>query len=481
MYHGRCGFGLSNNVGCDMKIDPKAEKAICLGGGGPAAGLHIGVLKGLKDAGVEFNKAADVWALSCIGAWVGVVYNQANPGNEIEQTYEFFRDVFRDDKSFESFPTNTIFAPDWAGNAEAIWDFLLEPKHYKNAFLPREIMKSFMETMSALRGMSAVRRLRKQNSDYEVEFAEFNEGDFNRWTLNHVLAVHPAVRFWTALLYKSDVTGLSRLHYPNSRFLNRINFGSLKDEKKPFIYHNAWNLTEQKLVLFANRSEKGKPKEDTDMETGVRTERYRSPINAASLCACSALPFIEQTVKINGHDYCEGALVHTMNFEHLLDDNPNLKEIWISRIIDLNQILPPRNLYESLANLCEMFAGTVGADDCQLLKCRLEREQRNLREKEKDLDEGGKERLKKVTEILDRLGRIKIIEIPVSSDINFEWSHSNLERGIEHGKRAAKLAVEALDKAGENVTIITVPYTHVEEMRKQRRATAAGRGRPSPP
>ena len=58
-------------------------------------------------------------ALSCIGAWAGVIYNQAKRGQEIETTYNFFHDIFRDNNSFESFPTNTIFAPDWAGYAEA--------------------------------------------------------------------------------------------------------------------------------------------------------------------------------------------------------------------------------------------------------------------------------------------------------------------------------------------------------------------------
>ena len=42
----------------------------------------------------------DVWALSCIGAWVGIVYNQCDAGKEIKQTRDFFRDnVFRDDAS----------------------------------------------------------------------------------------------------------------------------------------------------------------------------------------------------------------------------------------------------------------------------------------------------------------------------------------------------------------------------------------------
>jgi predicted acylesterase/phospholipase RssA len=156
------------------------KRAICLGGGGPAAGLHIGVLESLKQHEINF----DVWALSCIGAWVGVVYNQAEQGDEIQATKKFFRDVFRDDKSFKSFPINTIFAPDWAGNAEAIWDFLLEPRNYKNALLPREIMKSFMHTISALGRMSATRRRWRRFNDREFEeireFEEFSEGDFNR-------------------------------------------------------------------------------------------------------------------------------------------------------------------------------------------------------------------------------------------------------------------------------------------------------------
>jgi predicted acylesterase/phospholipase RssA len=45
------------------------KRAITLAGGGPAAGLHIGVLERLANAEIKF----DVWALSCIGAWVGLV------------------------------------------------------------------------------------------------------------------------------------------------------------------------------------------------------------------------------------------------------------------------------------------------------------------------------------------------------------------------------------------------------------------------
>jgi predicted acylesterase/phospholipase RssA len=390
------------------------KRAICLGGGGPAAGLHIGVLEALVGAEVRKEEIKfGVWALSCIGAWVGIVYNQARKGREIDETKKFFESVFRDNKSYKSFPMNTIFAPDWSGNVEAIWDFLLEPRNYKNAFLPREIMKSWLHTMSAIRRSATRRRRYRIYNNRELEefeeFQEFSEGDFNRWTLNHVLAVHPAVRFLTAMMYKSNINGLSRLYYPDSSFLKGIKFQELYDDEKPFIFHNAWNLSRQKLVLFANEEKKTKSDE---------VEGYR-PINAASLCACSALPFIEQTVTIDGDIYCEGALVDTVNFKNLLEDNPDLEEIWISRIVDAKQIRPPRNLYDSQANLCELFAATVGEDDIKLFKHHFAKNK--------------------------KWEKIKIIEIQVGN-IGFEWSHANLERGIKNGEEAAREALKRYEK-----------------------------------
>jgi predicted acylesterase/phospholipase RssA len=57
--------------------NPPPKRAITLAGGGPAAGLHIGALTALEEQRIEFQ----VWALSCIGAWVGIVYNsrQSSP------------------------------------------------------------------------------------------------------------------------------------------------------------------------------------------------------------------------------------------------------------------------------------------------------------------------------------------------------------------------------------------------------------------
>src|SRR3954466_14948168 len=113
------------------------KRAITLGGGGPAAGLHIGVLEALEaHPEIEFQ----VWSLSCIGAWVGIVYNQFNDevenakagktkskkkhNHRAEQTYQFFKDhVFRDDESYKRFPINSVFGTDWFSNAEALIDY----------------------------------------------------------------------------------------------------------------------------------------------------------------------------------------------------------------------------------------------------------------------------------------------------------------------------------------------------------------------
>jgi predicted acylesterase/phospholipase RssA len=380
--------------------EPHPRRAICLGGGGPAVGLHIGALERLKSLGVDFGDKHSIWALSCIGAWVGVIYNQAKEGKEIEETYKFFRNVFRDNRSFESFPTNTIFAPDWAGNAEAMLDFMLEPRNYRNAFLPREIMRSFVDTLAVIRRPK--------------EWRKFGEGDFNRWTLNNVLAIHPAVRFLTGMMYKSKIDGLARLYYEDSKFLRDIRFDKLKNEEKPFIFYNAFNFKKKNIDLFANRLSSGNFKAD-------------KMISAASLCACSALPYVEKTVEVEGEVYCEGALVDTVNFKHLISDahiaeSDPVKEIWINRIVDVRQIRQPRNVYDALANLCQMFAATVGEDDVKLFKFHV-REQNRIRQSKKH-----------------KLWEGTIIDMNVDDHIDFHWSRDNLDRGRANGARTAEYA-----------------------------------------
>ncbi|WP_407179573.1 patatin-like phospholipase family protein [Bradyrhizobium sp. STM 3562] len=402
----------------------RPKRAIALAGGGPAAGLHLGVLKfleGKKDANgneIEF----DVWALSCIGAWVGIVYNQFDKEDgrsRADRSYEFFRNsVFRDDASYSRFPINTVFGPDWFGNSKAMWSFLTERASYENLVLPAAIMESVRHTISFFRDP-------KNWTD---------PGDVNQWVLNHVLAVNPFVRLLTSLMYRSDVSGLSKIYYPNSNFLKAINFEKLYDDRQPYIYHNAWRLTgERGLQLFSNK-----------------LDQYKD-IDAASLCACSALPFVEQTVAIDGDTYCEGALVDTVNFENLLADHRDLDEIWISRIVDAQQIREPKDLHDSLANLCQLFAATVGEDDVRLFKYHVAEDNRTP----------GREKWNGT-----------IVEIRVDSKINFDWSHENLRKGWKHGERTAKEAYQnylrewdkQLDDNGLRVIIGETPTIGVPEV-----------------
>ncbi len=362
------------------------KRAITLAGGGPAAGLHIGMLQRLEEEDIKF----DVWALSCIGAWVGIVYNQFEGPDRAKKTYEFFRDgVFRDDVSYSKFPINTVFGPDWGALGRATTEFILDPKTYDNLWLPDRMMKAAAETVEFMR-----------------DTTKWNEGDLNHWSLNNVMAVNPFIRYWTSLLYLSNVNGLSRIHYPDSSFLQAIRFEKIF-ERKEFIFHNAWNLSKQRLALFANR------KDRTDFR----------PIDAASLCACSALPFVEATVDIDGDTYCEGALVDTVNFERLLDEHPDLDEVWVSRIVDADQVRSPKNLTDALGNLCMLFAATVGEDDIKLFKFHVK---------------------------YDNKWHGDIVEIEVDSRITFDWNHKNLKDGFDRGYEATKRRVQQYRSAAES-------------------------------
>jgi predicted acylesterase/phospholipase RssA len=218
-------------------------------------------------------------------------------------------------------------------------------------------------------------------------------------------------------MYLSSVNGLSKINYPDSCFMKSIKFERLFEKGKPLIFHNAFDLDKQELVFFDNDKMKRKLR--------------RGQINASTLCACSALPFVEETVEINnGVTYCEGALVDTVNFETLLEDyeDPNeLDEIWVCRIVDRKQIRKPNNLHDSLANLCQLFAATVGEDDVKLFRYHV---------KYDTLSNG-----KKWTGT--------VVEIQVPHHIDFKWNHSNLEAGRERGRKAALEAIEAYELAGE--------------------------------
>lgn len=370
------------------------KRAITLAGGGPAAGLHIGALKRLSERRINF----DIWALSCIGAWVGVLFNQFEPRHgksQAEQTEEFFREhIFRADDSYSRFPINSVFGPDISAVTRAVRDFTFSVKSYDELYLPHRMQEVAGRWMRLC-----------------CDPQQWNKGDWNQLMLD-TLGANPFMRFFTSLAYLSELNGLSRIYYPESTLARAIDFVSLEHPDKPFLYHNAWNLTKRQLDLFANHNRPGYLK-----------------LSFNSLCACSALPFIEQTVDVGPDTYCEGALVDTVNFKNLLDDNPELEEIWVSRIVDAAQVRTPRNLYEALGNLCMLFPASLGNDDIKLFKFHAK----------------------------ERNWRGKIIEINVSADIKFDWSHANLQEGIIQGYRAAEEAWQNYQLMNALVALLRAP------------------------
>jgi predicted acylesterase/phospholipase RssA len=206
-------------------------------------------------------------------------------------------------------------------------------------------------------------------------------------------------------MYKSKTRGLSRVWYKDSALLGSIKFENLYKPGKPVLYHNAYNLTDDRLELFSNADAK-----------------YEH-ISGHTLCACSALPYIEEPVVIGGKTYCEGATVDTVNFEDLLRNHPDLDEVWVSRILDIKQVRKPDNLYDALNNLVMLFAATTSEDDVRLFKYHVAKTHPDL----------------------------KVIEIPVDHNVNYDWSYSNLDRGIDEGYDAAD-AVIAAYRQGRQLT-----------------------------
>jgi predicted acylesterase/phospholipase RssA len=363
-----------------------ARRAITLAGGGPEAALLIGALAFFeREAKVRF----DIWALSCIGAWVGIYYQQCEEGTQAEQTKKFFRErIYRENISYSRFPINGVFGPDIGALGRATIEFLLDVNNYRNIVLPGRIMGVVKDSFA-----------------FVGDTKRWNEGDFNKFLLEF-LAAHPYSRFLTSLMYLSKVNGLSKIYYEDSSFLKSINFDALSKPGKPFIFHNAFNLNTKQIQLFGNRS-----------------IRDYKPITAQSLCACSALPYIEGTITFDGSEYCEGALVDTVNFKNLLEDaelmlgnkGAELDEVWVCKIVDDEQIRAPRNLCDALGNLCMLFAATVGDDDIKLFRYHAR---------------------------LEKGWCGQIVELEFGAKTNFDWSQQNFDDGFAAGWAAAQATWE---------------------------------------
>ena len=192
----------------DGQPRPK-KRALCLAGGGPAAGFHIGALAALEAFGLSF----DVWSLSCIGAWVGIYYNQLPETGESRaaRTYDFFRsNAFRDTASYRGFPVNKAFAPNLEAYGSAWLAHVFDPQTYV------DVASIGGDLPGAMEGWHRY---------LTTPEMWFRKGDRNAHVLNDILALHPMSRFLTSMMYLSGINGLSNIYYKDSTFLDGIDLG----------------------------------------------------------------------------------------------------------------------------------------------------------------------------------------------------------------------------------------------------------------
>ena len=372
---------------------PAKRRALTLAGGGPAVGIGLGVLQALqKFPEIKF----DVWSLSCVGAWLGCLYH-VSPKRTQEEKLKFVTSLmegfFREDRVYDKFPCPTVFVPDIPEIISAYLCFMIDPTSYANLIVPSEIQKAYQDLLN-----------------YYLRPSRWSYGDFCHLMLNSILAPNPAARFLMSMIYKSDVPGQNKLWFgPSYNLLKAFDTELLEENDVPILYHNAYNVDLQKLQLFSNKNS-DYPK-----------------ITAQTLCACSGLPFILSPVTINGSTYVEGATIDTVGFWDLLENHPDLDEIWVCRILDTHQIRPHHNLVEALNNLVMLFAGTTSEDDVKLFRFHLEK-----------LNES---RAAEAAKTNSKPNRIELFEFPVDYQTSYEWTHTNLRESAKASQASAEKTI----------------------------------------
>ena len=365
---------------------PAKKRALTLAGGGPAVGIGLGVLEALGEF-PEIN--FDVWSLSCVGAWLGCLY-QASPDRTRKLAYVkgLMESFFRDDQVYDKFPCPTVFIPDIPEYIAAYMRFLVDPRSYTNLVVPSAIQQGYQDILN-----------------YYLRPSRWSYGDFAHLMFNAVLAPNPAARFLMSMMYKSNIPGENKLWFgPSYNLLKDLDMKLLERDDVPVLYHNAFNVDAQKLQLFSNK------------------DRKYPKITAQTLCACSGLPYICSPVNIDGVTYVEGATVDTVGFWDLLQNHPDLDEVWVCRILDSHQIHPHHNLVEALNNLVMLFASTTSEDDVKLFRF-------HLRDTNAERAARGE-------------GPIDLIEFPVDYHTNYEWTHSNLRASAKASQATAKRTIE---------------------------------------
>ena len=124
---------------------PARKRALTLAGGGPAVGIGLGVLEALEQfPEIKF----DVWSLSCVGAWLGCLY-QVSPDRtkKLEYVTSLMNGFFREDDVYDKFPCPTIFLPDIPEMISSYFRFMVDPRSYVNLIVPSEIKKGYYDIL----------------------------------------------------------------------------------------------------------------------------------------------------------------------------------------------------------------------------------------------------------------------------------------------------------------------------------------------
>lgn len=406
-----------------MSAQPNVEwrgkkRALTLAGGGPAVGIGLGVLAALE----QFPELKfDVWSLSCVGAWLGCLY-QVSPdrAKKLQYVTGLLEGFFRDDKEYDKFPCPTVFIPDIPEMIAAYTKFMIDPRSYTNLVVPGAIQKGYQDILN-----------------YYLRPSQWSYGDFCHLMLNAMIAPNPAARFLMSMIYKSEIPGQNKLWFgPTYNLLKAFDMKLLERDDVPTLYHNAFNVDAQKLQLFSNK------------------DGQYPKITAQTLCACSGLPYICSPVQIDGTTYVEGATVDTVGFKDLLHNHPDLDEVWVCRILDRRQIHPHHNLVEALNNLVMLFASTTSEDDVKLFKFHLEKINADR------TAEGSK--------------KIDLIEFPVDFHTTYEWTHSNLHASMKTSQATARRTIETYLENGPTAPELHVgdgPDAHAKSARRLRLAS----------
>jgi len=360
----------------------RKKRALALSGGGPPVGLQVGALKALDKYNIDF----DVFTTDCIGSWTACIYNSHIKKQRIQKMREFYEACFVPDDIFEGFsvPTN-IFIVDYFKDYMSYWEKLLDYDTYQGLWLPERIYEFMLDCLNPLKSPRS-----------SVDLSQ---------VFTRAMSLNPISRLMFKLYYQNRKTGRSWLLGPDNYgedFVSKyIDFNKLM-AMKAMIYFNAFNLSQRRINLFVNR--KNHPK-------------YKS-ISLRALKANSSILGYLENWDIDGDQFCEGAVIDTVNFRDLLANHPDLDEVWVVNILDYKEVNPPRNQLEADLLAVELPMTTIAQSDIKLFSFYLQ--------------EAG---------LYDK---IKLIKINLSCrDLDFFWRQSTLEKGIRIGYEGTMDTIQA--------------------------------------